>query len=55
MVAISLIFMDFKNISGDVMDLYGFQGSEVWHGVADGMLPLKKALLDPSWLLFRRF
>ena len=39
----------------DLMDSYGSQGSEVKRPVpafANGVLPLKKPLLDTSWPLF---
>ena len=52
------LFHRFSWISGDFMRFHGFQGSEVSRPLptfANGMMPLKKPLLDPSWLLFHRF
>ena len=43
-------FICFHAISLHLMDFQRFQGSEVW-SPAQGALPLKKSLLDSSWLL----
>ena len=52
------LFHRFSWICGDFMRFHGFQGSEVSRSLppfADEMLPLKKPLLDSSWLFFHPF
>ena len=52
------LFNGFSWISIDFFRFHGFQGSGVSRHLptfANGMMPLKKPLLDPSWLLFHRF
>ena len=54
---ISCIFIDlyvFPWISWDFMGFHDFRGRR-FAAFANGMMPLKKPLLDPSWLLFHRF
>ena len=50
-LAISTIFMDFRGFH-EISWISGARGSQPLPTVAAEMLPLKKPLLDPSWLLF---
>ena len=58
LAAISSIFIDFQGFPEIFIGFHGFQGPEVrslCRHFANGMMALKKPLLDPSWLLFQRF
>ena len=55
---ICIDFIVFPRISHDFVDFLWIsraRGSQHLPPFAIGMMPLKKPLLDPSWLLFHRF
>ena len=50
-LAISWIFIDFRRFH-KISWISGVRGSQPVAACANGMMPLKKALLDSSWLLY---